>query len=160
MAKINQTRKQYETPQVTPDQLATTAYGGDAPTHVDVIKSANARGQKRHEMKRQNLADEEVLPESTQMIGNEMVGIQDNGYLAKKGLEFGVNALYNTLPPGMDIEDQEVSDIRQEDMVVYTGGMSYPGDGWVPKRGSGNQMPRVKDMGRPGKTNYIGKRGT
>lgn len=153
-------RKMYETPQVTPDQLATEQYGGESPTHVDIIKSANARGQKRHEMKRQALADEEVLPESAELQGNEMVGIQDNGYLTKKGLEFGVNAFYNSLPPGMDIEDQENADIRKEDLVTYTGGLGYPGDGWVRPRATGSQMPRSKDMGRPGMTNYVGKRGT
>lgn len=155
MAKLTQRNKQYESPQVTPDQLATTTYGGDAPTHVDVIKSANARGQRRHEMKRQGLADLEVLPDSAQMVGNERVGIEDRGYLVKKGLEYGVNAMYNSLPPGMDIEDQENADIRQEDMITYSGGMGYPGDGW-----GGKQSARMKDTGRPGKTNYVGKSGT
>lgn len=155
MAKLNQRNKQYESPQVTPDQMATTAYGGEAPTHVDVIKSANARGQKRHEMKRQSLADVDVLPDSAEMVGNEKVGIQDRDYLVKKNTPFGVNALFNSLPPGMDIEDQEVSDIRQEDMVVYAGGLGYPGDGWTRK-----QSGRAKDTGRPGMTNYVGKRGT
>jgi hypothetical protein len=106
-------------------------------------------------MKRQSLADEEVLPDSAEMAGNERVGIEDNGYLAKKGIEFGVNAMFNSLPPGMDIEDQEVCDIRKEDMVIYSGGISYPGDGWTRK-----QAGRAKDMGRPAGTNYIGKRGT
>jgi len=160
MAKLNQRSKQYETPQVTPNNSATTFYGGEAPTAVDIQKSANARAQKRHEMKRQALADEEVLPVSTEMVGNEMVGIKDNGYLVKKELEFGANAMYNSLPPGMDIEDQENCDIRKEDMVIYSGGVSYPGDGWTPKRAVGSQMPRVMDKGRPGMTNYVGKRGT
>jgi hypothetical protein len=155
MAKLTQRIKQYETPQVTPDQMATESYGGEAPTHVDIIKSANARAQKRHEMKRQGLADLEVLPESAEMAGNEMVGIQDRGYLVKKGLEFGVNAMYNSLPPGMDIEDQELCDIRKEDMVVYSGGLGFPGDGWTRKQGG-----RAKDSGRPGLTNYVGKKGT
>lgn len=155
MAKLTQRGKQYESPQVTPDQLATENFGGEAPTHVDVIRSANARGQKRHEMKRQSLADEEVLPNSAEMVGNERVGIEDRGYLVKKGIEFGVNAMFNSLPPGMDIEDQEVSDIRKEDMVTYSGGMGYPGDGWTRK-----QSGRAKDTARPGMTNYVGKRGT
>jgi hypothetical protein len=155
MAKLTQRMKQYETPQVTPDQMATESYGGEAPTHVDVIKSANARAQKRHEMKRQGLADLEVLPQSTEMVGNERVGIEDRGYLVKKGLEFGVNAMYNSLPPGMDIEDQEVCDIRKEDMVIYSGGLGFPGDGWTRSQGG-----RAKDSGRPGMTNYVGKKGT
>jgi hypothetical protein len=158
MAKVIQSSKQYETPQITPDQLSTALYGGEAPTHIDVIKSANARAQKRHEMKKSNLADVEVLPDSTELVGNELVGIKDSGYLAKKGLEFGVNALYNTLPPGMDIEDQEVCDIRKMEMTAYEGGLSYPGDGWV-KRPRGTQMPRKLDWGRPAETNYIGGSG-
>lgn len=155
MAKLTQRMKQYETPQVTPDQMATESFGGEAPSHVDVIKSANARAQKRHEMKRQGLADLEVLPDSAEMVGDERVGICDRGYLVKKGLEFGVNALYNSLPPGMDIEDQEVCDIRKEDMVVYSGGLSFPGDGWTRR-----QAGRANDSGRPGLTNYIGRKGT
>jgi hypothetical protein len=153
MAKLTQRNKQYESPQVTPDQLATTSFGGDAPTHVDIIKSANARGQKRHEMKSQSVADLEVLPDSAEMVGNERVGIEDRGYIVKKGLEFGVNAMYQSLPPGMDIEDQENCDIRQEDMVVYSGGLGFPGDGWTRK-----QSGRAKDTGRAGMTNYVGKK--
>jgi hypothetical protein len=48
MPKLTQSKKQWETRQITPLQTATELYGGEAPTHVDVIKSANARGQKRH----------------------------------------------------------------------------------------------------------------
>lgn len=147
----------YETPQITPDQLATEVYGGMAPTKDDVIKSANARGGKRHEMKRQNLADMDVLPDSTELLGNEMVGIKNSGYLSKKGTPYGVNALFNSLPPGMDIEDQEVTDQREIQMVVYERGLGYPGDGWAGKRTRGAQMPRVNDEGRPGMTNYKGQ---
>jgi hypothetical protein len=159
MAKLTQSKKQWETDQITDDQMATELFGGMAPTHVDVIKSANARGQKRHEMKRQGLADLEVLPDSAELLGNEMVGIRDSGYLAKKNLEFGVNAMYNSLPPGMDIEDQENSDIRMEELVIYDRGLSYPGDGWAGKRTRGMQMPRVADTGRKEKTNYMGTKG-
>ena len=156
MAKLNQKGSgMYETPQIAPDQLSTETYGGEAPTHIDVIKSANARAQKRHEMKSQHLADVGVLADSAELAGNEMVGVRNSGYLSKKGLEFGVNALYNTLPPGMDIEDQEVSDIRKMEMVAYEGGVSFPGDGWV-SRPRGSQMPRKLDWGRPAETNYMG----
>ena len=155
MPKISQS-KQYETPQITPDQLATEMFGGMAPTKHDIIKSANARAQKRHEMKAQHLADVDVLPESAMMARNEMVGVKNAGYLVKKGLEFGVNAMYNTLPPGMDIEDQENADIRKMDLYAYEGGLSYPGDGWV-RRESGSMMPKKLDMGRPEGTNYVGK---
>jgi hypothetical protein len=159
MPKLTQNdRGMYETPQVTPDQLATEMYGGQAPTHVDIIRSANARAQKRHEMKRQALADIEVLPDSAEVAGNELIGVRNSGYLAKKGLEFGVNAMTFSLPPGMDIEDQEISDIREMQLVVYDRGISFPGDGWV-KRPRGEQMPRAMDMGRPMVTNYMGTKG-
>lgn len=155
MAKLTQSGKQWESPQVVPDQSATEFFGGSSPTAVDIMKSANARGQKRHEMKANSLADVDVLPDSAEMVGNEKVGIEDSGYLVKKNLQFGANAMYNSLPPGMDIEDQEVSDIRREEMIAYTGGLGYPGDGWT-----GSNMGRAKDMGRPGKTNEIGRHKT
>jgi hypothetical protein len=133
-------------------------YGGDAPSKDDVIKSANARAQKRHEMKRQALADEEVLPQSTELVRNEMVGIKDSGYLVKKELEYGVNAMYNSLPPGMDIEDQENTDIREMTFYTYEGGLGYLGDGWN-SRAQGSPTPKTKDMGRQQYTNYLGKKG-
>ncbi len=153
--KVTQSGKQWETPQVTPDQLATEVYGGDGPSAVDIIKSANARAQKRHEMKRQPLADMDVLPDSSELLGDERVGIRDHGYLSKKNTPFGVNALFNTLPPGMDIEDQELTDIRQMEMRIYDRGLGYPGDGWV-KRERGSQSPGKADTGRNEETNYMG----
>ena len=159
MAKLTQSGKQWETPQVAPDQSATEFFGGMAPSKEDVIRSANARAQKRHEMKNQGLADLEVLPDSAELMGNEMVGIRDSGYIAKKNLEFGANAMYNSLPPGMDIEDQENCDIRRMELVTYEGGLSYPGDHWDGQRTRGSQMPRNRDMGREGKTNYMGTKG-
>ena len=158
MPKLTQSGKQWETPQITPSQLATETVGGMAPSHIDIIKSANARGQKRHEMKKQALADLEVLPDSSELVGDERVGIRNEGYLAKKNLEFGVNALYNSLPPGMDIEDQEVCDIRQMELRVYDGGLGYEGDGWVVRQ-RGKQMPNKKDWGRNEETNYMGSKG-
>ena len=153
MAKITQQgRAQYETPQIAPDQMGTQIYGGMAPSKEDVVRSANARGSKRHEMKGEDVADVNVLPDSAMMAGNEMVGIKDSGYIVKKGLEFGANAFYNSLPPGMDIEDQELTDQREMQMVVYEGGVSFPGDGWT-QRQLGSQMPRALDMGRPAMTN-------
>jgi hypothetical protein len=56
-------------------------------------------------------------------------GIKDSGYLDKKGTPSGMNAHFNCLPPGTNIQDQEVADIREEPMKVYSGGISYPGDG-------------------------------
>lgn len=131
MAKVTQQgRAMYESAQVATDGIATPVYGGEAPTHVDIIKSANARGQRRHEMKNDQLADVGVLPDSSGVEGNEMVGVKDSGYLTKKGLEFGVNSMTFSLPPGMDIEDQENSDIREMALHNYGGGISYPTDGW------------------------------
>jgi hypothetical protein len=130
MAIIKQQGKQTETPQAAADGLATAVKGGTSPSKRDVVESANARGAMRHEMKGSSLADVDVLPSS----GGEVLdkaGIKDNGYLVKKGLEFGVTAFYNSLPPGMDIEDQENTDIRKQEMKTYSGGISYPGDGWT-----------------------------
>lgn len=160
MPKLTQSGKtNYETPQVTPDQIATPIYGGNAPSKDDIIRSANARGGMRHEMKKQPLADADVLPDSTELLGDERVGIRDHGYLAKKGLEFGANALYNSLPPGMDIEDQELADIRKMELRTYDGGLGYEGDGWS-KRNRGQQMPNKKDTGRNNLTNDTGSGGT
>lgn len=151
MPKTQQGNKQWETRQIATKQLATPMKGGMEPDDKDIIESVNARAQKRHEVKRQSLADMQVLPDSAEMRGNEMVGIRDAGYLVKKNLEYGVNAFYNSLPPGMDIEDQENCDIRAMDLVVYEHGMSYPGDGWTDKQSS-----RSNDTGRDQHTNYMG----
>jgi hypothetical protein len=58
-------------------------------------------------------------------------GIKDTGYLEKKGTPSGLNARFNYLPPGMNIENQENADIREQKMLTYTGGITYPGDGWT-----------------------------
>lgn len=59
----------------------------------------------------------------------EKSGFQTTGYLTKKGTPYGEAAKLNKMPPGMDISDQEVADIRTLPMkeIVDT---SYPGDGW------------------------------
>jgi len=119
----------YESPQTAKDGLSTGQFGGKSPDARAIIKSANARGAKRHDMHGGNmLADEGVLPTS----GGQMVekdGIDDHGYLTKKGLEYGPQAFYNTLPPGTDIEDQENIDSRNMELRTYKGGLSYPDDG-------------------------------
>jgi hypothetical protein len=144
MSKINQKGgKQWESPQVVPKQLSTPAKGGTMPSKEDIVKSANARGGKRHDMKGESFADVGVLPDSAHMTGNEMVGVRDHGYLVKKNLVFGNTANYNSLPPGMDIEDQENCDIRKMELKTVTA-MGYPGDGWTDG----------EDRGRPGETNY------
>lgn len=146
----SQKGRQWESPQVEPKQLRTKVYGGKAPSNADIVKSANARGGMRHDMKGQELADVGVLADSARMVGNEMVGIKDHGYLVKKNLEYGPDVMYNSLPPGTDIEDQENCDIRQMEMKTITS-MGYPGDGWA-DASQGNE----RDYGRPSTTNYRG----
>jgi len=145
MAMMNGMKKKgmYESPQVARDGLSTPTMGGRNPSKEAVMKSANARGGKRHEMKGDRYADVNVLPDSAHMEGNEMVGIKDDGYLTKKGLiEGGANVMLQSLPPGMDIEDQENADIRKMPFKTVTA-MGYPGDGWTDGM----------DYGRPGMTN-------
>lgn len=121
----------YESPQVAHDGIATRVHGGKDPSKEDIVKSANARGGQRHEMKGSRYADMSVLPTSAHIAGNEMVGIKDDGYLTKKGLEEGgANVMLHSLPPGMDIEDQENCDIRKMPFKTITD-LGYPGDGWT-----------------------------
>jgi len=108
----------------------TPTYGGKAPSHNDIIKSVNARSKMRHETGGDKYADVNVLPQS----GGEMLekaGVNNNGYLVKKGTPYGAEVFFNSLPPGMDITDQEMADIREETMKTWSGGLSYPGDGWT-----------------------------
>jgi hypothetical protein len=75
------------------------------------------------------MPDVNVLPKS----GGESIdktGIMDSGYMDKKGTPSGLMAEFNMLPPGTNIEDQKCADIREQKMVEYKGGISYPGDGW------------------------------
>lgn len=149
-------KDQWESPQQTPDQLSTPMLGGSTPSKEDVVRSANARAQKRHDMKGQKYADVGVLPDSDEMVNNELVGVKDHGYLVKKNTPWGVTAFFNTLPPGEDIEDQEMCDIREMEMRVYERGLGYPGDGWVTKPKGAAQIPGKMDTGRADKTNYGG----
>lgn len=76
------------------------------------------------------MAEENVLPSSGGKVLDK-AGVKDSGYLTKKGTPSGMDAKFNRLPPGMNIEDQEVSDIRSEEMKTWSGGLSFPGDGWT-----------------------------
>lgn len=119
----------FESNQENPKTHVTATPGGSMPNEQDIIKSVNARSKKRHEVGGDTMADVNVLPSS----GGEVLdraGIKDSGYLVKKGTPFGVNVFFNSLPPGSDITDQEMADIREEPLKTYSGGMSYPGDGW------------------------------
>ena len=84
--------------------------------------------------------DEGTFPSS----GGEVLdraGIKDVGYLDKKGTpsEFSASPsgvtghIFNQLPPGDNIGDQEVSDVGRTDTmkVKEVTDMSYPGDGWT-----------------------------
>jgi hypothetical protein len=75
------------------------------------------------------MAEENVLP-SSGGAALEKTGIKDNGYLTKKGTPSGESAKFNKLPPGMDIEDQSVCDIRAMPMKTVVN-LGYPGDGWT-----------------------------
>lgn len=120
----------FESPQETTLTHTTPTKGGNMPGKDDVIESANARGARRHETGKDMVADQNVLKE-TAMQSLDKSGIKDNGYIVKKGTPFGVSAFFNSLPPGMDIIDQEVADIRKQEMLTYSGGISFPGDGWT-----------------------------
>ena len=92
-----------------------------------MAKLKGMMGQKEQES---GMPDVGTLPSS----GGEVLdkaGIKDSGYLDKKGTPSGLTAMFNMLPPGTNIEDQKVADIRPESMIEYKGGISYPGDGWT-----------------------------
>lgn len=76
-----------------------------------------------------SLPDVGTLPSS----GGESLdksGVKDSGYLTKKGTPSGSGAKFNKMPPGTNIDDQEVADIRSMETKSWQGGLSYPGDGW------------------------------
>jgi len=68
---------------------------------------------------------------STKMTGNQKVGFEasTSSYIDKKGTPSGDGAHFNAMPPGMDIADQAVADIRPLPLKTLTS-ESYPGDGW------------------------------
>lgn len=55
-------------------------------------------------------------------------GFVTDGYIDKKGTSPGDPADLNEMPPGMNIEDQEMSDIRDMPLKKIVP-LSYPGDG-------------------------------
>lgn len=116
--------------------IATEMMGGVTPTHVDVIKSANARGERRHSTRGTEYPDEKTLPSSGgQSLDKD--GVQDTGYLDKKGTPHGVTAFFSSLPPGTDIDAQELAHIEPMPMHIYDGGVSYPTDGGFPGKNPG-----------------------
>jgi hypothetical protein len=118
----------FESNQEQTKTYVTPTPGGNSPSKEAVIAAANARSKVRHETGGDMYADINVLPKS----GGESIdktGVNDNGYLVKKGTPYGVNVFFNSLPPGSDITDQEVADIREEPLKTWSGGLSFPGDG-------------------------------
>lgn len=120
-------KKMYESPQVASDGMA-TQMGADSESGVK--EAANKRSSKRHAIKSgsDNEADS-LFPGAGSGEVLDKAGVNNSGYIVKKNTPYGVGAMFNTLPPGMDIEDQELADIRQEPYKEITG-KSYPGDGW------------------------------
>lgn len=63
-------------------------------------------------------------------IGEKSGFIGDTSdYIDKKGTPYGEAAKFNFLPPGMDIGNQKMVDIREMALKEVTS-ISYPGDGW------------------------------
>lgn len=50
------------------------------------------------------------------------------GWIRKNGTPYGEGAMFNQLPPGMDISDQEFALINNMTLRLYSGGVTYPGD--------------------------------
>jgi hypothetical protein len=84
--------------------------------------------------------DEGTFPSS----GGEVLdraGIKDTGYLDKKGTPEGQRVdpsgisghIFNQLPPGDNIADQMVADVKGTDSmkVKKVTDLGYPGDGWT-----------------------------
>ena len=59
----------------------------------------------------------------------EKSGFQTDGYIDKKGTPHGEAAMFNKMPPGMDITNQDVTDQRNLPLKKVID-ISYPGDGW------------------------------
>jgi hypothetical protein len=66
---------------------------------------------------------------STQNDIGEKSGFQTSGYIDKKGTPYGEAAKFNQMPPGMELSDQTMADIRPMALKKITS-ESYPGDGW------------------------------
>ena len=58
---------------------------------------------------------------------------ETSAYIVKKGTAYGEAAKFNAMPAGMDINDQPHRDIRDMPLQLYSGGESYPSDGWSPE---------------------------
>lgn len=52
----------------------------------------------------------------------------DGQWIRKNGTPYGEGAMFNQLPPGMDISDQAYALINNMPLRMYQGGVTYPGD--------------------------------
>lgn len=59
----------------------------------------------------------------------DVSGFVTSGYIDKKSTPFGENAKFNYPPPGMEITNQKMADIRDMPFKKVTD-ESYPGDGY------------------------------
>jgi hypothetical protein len=120
-------KKMYESPQAASDSMA-TPMGSD--TQEGVKQGANDRSKKRHAVKSPSDSEADSLfPGAGSGEVLDKAGVANSGYIVKKNTPYGVGAMFNTLPPGMDIEDQEIADIREQPYREVTD-LGYPGDGW------------------------------
>jgi len=64
----------------------------------------------------------------------DKAGFATSGYIDKKGTPVAHGAeigyIFNRLPPGQEIEDQETCDIRAQAFKELVSTSGYPGDGW------------------------------
>ena len=65
----------------------------------------------------------------------EKSGFVTDGYLYKGDTPYGEAAKLNFLPPGMEIDNQEIARIYPMELKKLTE-ESYPGDCWMPKPGN------------------------
>jgi len=61
----------------------------------------------------------------------EVSGFITDGYLDKGDTQYGEAAKFNFLPPGMDISNQQLTEINEMPLRKIVA-ESYPGDGWMP----------------------------
>lgn len=59
---------------------------------------------------------------------SERTGFDTAGYIDKQGTPHGESAMFNHMPPGMDITNQAMTEQYAMPMKKLTG-LSYPGDG-------------------------------
>lgn len=60
---------------------------------------------------------------------SEKVGFVTSGYIDKQNTPSGESAMFNTMPPGMDITNQPIIEAYNMPLKTLVG-TSYPGDGW------------------------------